>query len=93
MQCLADLSSHSLSSAAAVSAMRCRAWHASTCEICVRGALVWQHGQGLRLAKYGELVALRAALMKVCLSLSAATGKVALIHLLTIAWPCMPCQH
>jgi len=56
MQCLVDPSSYSLSSAAAVSAMRCRAWRASTCEI-RRGALVRQHGQGLRLAKYGELVA------------------------------------
>jgi hypothetical protein len=92
MQCLVDPSSYSLSSAAAVSAMRCRAWRASTCEI-RRGALVRQHGQGLRLAKYGELVALRAALMKVCLSLPAATGKVMLIHSLTMAWPCMPCQH
>ena len=38
-------------------------------------------------------MALRAALMKVCLSLPAATGKVMLIHLLTMAWPCMPYQH
>ena len=47
-------------------------------------------GTGPRLAKKGEAVALRARLWKVWLRAPGATGKVALIHSLTIACPSMP---